>query len=46
MLIGFGKPGGLALPDGQLLCWWWCTTGGVTHTRWARLRLSGSPSKL
>ncbi len=35
--IGFGKPGGVRLPDGQLLTYFWCTTGGITHTRWVRL---------
>ena len=38
MLIGFGKPGGMLLPEGDLLVYFWCTAGGVTHTRWARLR--------
>ena len=37
MLIAFGKPGGLQLDDGDLLVYYWCTTEGVTHTRWARL---------
>ena len=37
MLIAFGKPGGVLLPDGDLLCYFWCTTGGVTHTRWVRV---------
>lgn len=37
MLIAFGKPGGRRLPDGSLLAWYWCTSGGVTHTRWVRL---------
>ena len=39
MLIAFGKPGGVLLPDGDLLCYFWCTAGGVTHTRWVRLAL-------
>ena len=37
--IGFGKPGGILLPDGELLTFFWCTSGGVTHTRWVRLRV-------
>ena len=37
MLIAFGKPGGVLLPDGDLLCYFWCTSGGVTHTRWVRV---------
>jgi len=41
MLIAFGKPGGRRLDDGTLLTWFWCTSGGVTHTRWARLDLVG-----
>ena len=39
MLIAFGKPGGLLLPDGELMTYFWCTAQGVTHTRWVRLRL-------
>lgn len=39
LLIAFGKPGGIQLDDGNLLVWFWCTVGGVTHTRWARLSL-------
>ncbi len=39
MLIAFGKPGGILLADGDLLTYFWCTTQGVTHTRWGRLRL-------
>ena len=39
MLIAFGKPGGVLLPDGDLMTYFWCTSGGVTHTRWARLRV-------
>ena len=37
MLIGFGKPVGVALANGELLVCFWCTSGGVTHTRWVRL---------
>ncbi len=33
MLIAFGKPGGILLPDGDLLTYFWCTAGRVTHTR-------------
>jgi hypothetical protein len=40
MLIAFGKPGGRRLDDGTLLTWFWCTSGGVTHTRWVRLELA------
>ena len=39
MLIAFGKPSGQQLPDGDLLTCFWCTTEGITHTRWVRLRL-------
>ena len=39
MLIAFGKPGGVLLPDGDLLTYFWCTSQGITHTRWARLRV-------
>ena len=39
MLIGFGKPGGVLLPDGDLMTYFWCTSQGVTHTRWVRLRV-------
>jgi len=38
LLIAFGKPGGILLPDGDLLTYFWCTSGAVTHTRWVRLR--------
>ena len=38
--IAFGKPGGLQLPDGDLITYFWCTAAGVTHTRWVRLRLN------
>ncbi|MDA1312404.1 MAG: sialidase family protein [Acidobacteria bacterium] len=37
MLIGFGKPAGRLLDDGTLLTYFWCTTDGVSHTRWVRL---------
>lgn len=38
MLIAFGKPQGQQLDDGDVLVYFWCTVGGVTHTRWVRLR--------
>ena len=41
MLIAFGKPGGVLLDDGDIMTYFWCTTGGVTHTRWVRLRADG-----
>ena len=37
MLIAFGKPRGWVLADGTILTCFWCTSGGVTHTRWVRL---------
>lgn len=37
MLIAFGKPQGICLADGTLLTFFWCTSQGVTHTRWVRL---------
>lgn len=37
MLIAFGKPQGICLADGSLLTFFWCTSQGVTHTRWVRL---------
>jgi hypothetical protein len=37
MLIGFGKPAGRLLDDGTLLTYFWCTSEGVSHTRWVRL---------
>jgi hypothetical protein len=39
MAQGFGKPGGVLLPDGDLLTHFWCTVEGVSHTRWVRLRV-------
>lgn len=41
LLIAFGKPGGILLDNGDLLTYFWCTAGGVTHTRWVRLRVEG-----
>ena len=37
LLIAFGKPGGVLMPNGDLLTYFWCTSQGVTHTRWVRL---------
>ncbi len=37
MQIAFGKPGGVRLSDRTVLVYFWCTAGGVTHTRWVRL---------
>ena len=39
LLIGFGKPKGVVLRDGAILTFFWCTSGGVTHTRWVRLTI-------
>ena len=39
MKIAFGKPGGIILPDGDLMTYFWCTVDGITDTRWVRLRL-------
>ena len=39
MAQGFGRPGGRLLSDGDLLIFYWGTRGGVSHTRWARLRV-------
>ncbi len=38
MVIGFGRPFGMTLSNGDLYTAFWCTREGVTHTRWARLR--------
>ncbi|NOY43284.1 MAG: exo-alpha-sialidase [Planctomycetes bacterium] len=38
-LIGFGKPQGILLDNGDLLGCYWCTASGVTHTRWVRIRI-------
>jgi hypothetical protein len=35
--IAFGRPNGVALADGGLLAWFWCTIDEVTHTRWVRV---------
>lgn len=39
LLIGFGKPKGIVLRDGAIFTFFWCTSGGVTHTRWVRLTI-------
>jgi len=39
MQIAFGKPGGICLTNGDLLAYFWCTTRGITHTRWVQLTL-------
>lgn len=36
--VAFGWPHGRLLSDGTLLFYFWCTTSGVTHTRWVTLR--------
>ena len=35
--IAFGKPNLTRLPDGTLICSWWCTQACVTHARFAKL---------
>ena len=39
MKIAFGKPGGVVLLEGDVMTYFWCTSQGVTHTRWVRLRV-------
>jgi len=39
LLIAFGKPQGILDEDGTLLTFFWCTSQGVTHTRWVRVAL-------
>jgi hypothetical protein len=39
LLIAFGKPQGILDADGTLLTCFWCTSQGVTHTRWVRVAL-------
>ncbi len=39
MLIGFGKPGGVLLANGDLMTYFWCTSQGFKHTRWVRLQV-------
>jgi hypothetical protein len=36
--IAFGKPNAARLPNGDIVCSWWCTQACVTHARWARVR--------
>ena len=43
--IGFGKPHGFRMRSGHLFVSYWCTVGGVTHTRWARLMLGVKDNK-
>ena len=38
MQIAFGKPAGVRLSTGTLLAWFWCTSEGITHTRWVEFR--------
>jgi len=38
--ISFGKPSAILLDDGTLLAYFWCTSNGVTHTRWVRVECS------
>lgn len=38
--IAFGKPNLVRLSEDELLCSWWCTQACVTHTRWARVRVT------
>jgi len=35
--IAFGKPNMARLPNGEIICSWWCTQACVTHIRFARL---------
>ena len=37
--IAFGKPNAARLPNGEIVCSWWCTQACVTHARFARLRV-------
>ena len=37
LTIGFGRPFGTALPNGDLYMTFWCAREGITHTRWVRL---------
>ncbi|QDT00401.1 sialidase family protein [Adhaeretor mobilis] len=36
-VIAFGRPNGVLLPNGDVLVAYFCTTGGVTHGRWAQV---------
>ena len=35
--IAFGKSNTARLPNGEIICSWWCTQACVTHARFARL---------
>ena len=35
--IAFGKPNTARLPNGEIICSWWCTQACVTHARFARV---------
>ena len=35
--IAYGKPNLARLPNGDLICSWWCTQACVTHSRFALL---------
>jgi hypothetical protein len=35
--IAFGKPHTVRLPNGEIICSWWCTQACVTHSRFAKL---------
>ncbi len=35
--IAYGKPNTARLPNGEIICSWWCTQACVTHSRFARL---------
>ena len=37
--IAYGKPNLARLPNGELICSWWCTQACVTHSRFALLAL-------
>ena len=39
MAQGFGKMGGVLLPSGELMVTYWGTVDGVSHCRWARVRV-------
>ena len=38
MQIAFGKPARVRLSTSTLLAWFWCTSEGITHTRWVEFR--------
>ena len=39
LVIGFGRPDGIRLQDDTLLTYFFGTTDGVSHTRWARIEV-------